>query len=296
LVSADGGNFEEAAGWRKNLRPEPSFEETVMFAEAVSAKAVTILMRGSKAWGFFGISSIAAISGPYSFMLVSGKAAMQEQCVVARKLGLALQPCLDAIVAGDGSEIFTFLEGGQLQLSSGKCLAASGGRLSAEECQGQSVWSLTPDGQVKFGNTCLSGASDSQIAAVDCTTAAVEGADKFFEVAVVSNDPATTLAVRSVGASLQAAAKRQQHFLDAMHAALPKLDKCRVASLGVSGNGTLPSGFSLSQHRRSVAGEDAQVANAMHKISEYFGLGHGELARLVLASSEALAAVAAKLS
>ena len=29
-MSADGGNFEEAAGWRTNVRPEPSFEEVFL--------------------------------------------------------------------------------------------------------------------------------------------------------------------------------------------------------------------------------------------------------------------------
>jgi len=295
LVSGDGGNFEEAAGWRKNARPEPSFEEAVMFTEAVPAKAVTILMRGSKAWGFFGIASATAISGPYPIMLVSGQAAMQEQCVIARMHGLALQPCLDAIVAGDGAEILTFVEGGELQFISGQCLAVVGGLLSVEECRGQTVWSFTADGQVKHGNTCLSATSNSEIAAVDCAVAATEGADKFFEVAVGSHDPAATLAVRSVGALLQAAAKRQRQLLDAMHAALPKLDRCSMASLGALSNITLPSSLSNSQHRHSLASESDKVLRAVRKISGHFGIENGELSGLLVASSEALAAVSAKL-
>lgn len=295
LVSGDGGNFEEAAGWRRNTRPEPSFEEAIMFGEAVPAKAVTILMRGSKAWGFFGIASATAVSGPYPVMLVSSQAAVQEQCVVARMHGLALQPCLDAIVAGDGAEVLTFVEGGELQLISGQCLAVVGGLLSIEECRGQTIWSFTADGQVKHGNTCLSATSNSEIAAVDCVVAATEGADKFFEVAVDSYDPAATLAVRSVGALLQAAAKRQRQLLDGMRAALPKLDRCGVASLGALNNITLPSSFSLSQHRHSLASDGDEVMQAVRKISGQFGIGHGELAALLAASSEALAAVPAKL-
>eukprot|EP00930_Biecheleria_cincta_P101144 TRINITY_DN9277_c0_g1_i2.p1 TRINITY_DN9277_c0_g1~~TRINITY_DN9277_c0_g1_i2.p1 ORF type:complete len:386 (+),score=95.00 TRINITY_DN9277_c0_g1_i2:60-1217(+) len=296
LVSADGGNFEEAAGWRTNVRTEPSFEQAVMFAEVVSAKAVTILMRGPKAWGFFGIASATAISGPYPFMLVSGQAAVQEQCVVAKSHGVALQPCLDAIVAGDGSEVLTFSEGGQLQLVSGQCLAVVGGLLSVEDCQGQSVWSLTADGQVKHGNTCLSAASNTELAAVDCALAVAEGADKFFEVAVASHDSTATLAVRSVGALMQAAVKRQRQLLDAIHTSLPKLDKCSLGGLGVVRNITLPSSFLLSQHHLSLAGGEDEVMQAVRKISGHFGIGHGELAKLLLASSEALAAVSAKLS
>jgi hypothetical protein len=295
LVSVDGGNFEEAVGWRTNMRPEPSFEEAFMFSEVAPAKAVTILMRGSKAWGFFGIASATAISGPYPIMLVSGQAAVQEQCVIARMHGVTLQPCLDAIVAGDGSEVLMFVEGGQLQLVSGQCLAVVGGVLSVEECQGQTVWSLTADHQVKHGNTCLSATSNSELAAVDCADAAAEGADKFFEVAVSSHDPAATLAIRSVGALLQAAAKRQRRLLDAMHAALPKLDRCSMASLGALSNITLPSSFSLSKHHHRLTSDRDEVMQAVRKISGHFGIGHGELSQLLLASSEALAAVSAKL-
>ena len=295
LVSVDGGNFEEAAGWRTNTRPEPSFEEAFMFSQAVPAKAVTILMRGSKAWGFFGIASATAISGPYPIMLVSGQAAAQEQCVVARMHGVTLQPCLDAIVAGDGSEVLMFAEGGQLQLVSGQCLAVVGGFLSVEECLGQTVWSLSADGQVKHGNACLSAAPNSEITAVDCAVAAAGGADKFFEVAVGSHDPAATSAVRSVGALLQAAAGRQRQLLDAMRAALPKLDRCSMASLGALNNITLSSSSSLSQIRRSLASDKDKVMQAVRKISGHFGIGHEELAQLLLASSDALAAVSAKL-
>ena len=144
LTSGDGGNFEEAAAWHKNTRPEPSFEETFMFASSVEAKAVTLLMRGPKPWGYFGISNIAALSGPYSFMLVSGKAGAQEQCMVSGRRSVGLQPCMDAIVAGSGLEIFSFTEGSQLQSSEGKCVSVIGSHMSKEECEGgQSTWEAT---------------------------------------------------------------------------------------------------------------------------------------------------------
>ena len=72
LTSADGGSFEEASRWRRTARTEPSFEETIMFATPVSVKAVKVLMRGAKPWGYFGLSTVAAVAAPYSFMLVSG--------------------------------------------------------------------------------------------------------------------------------------------------------------------------------------------------------------------------------
>ena len=89
-----------------------------MFSEAAPAKAVTILMRGSKAWGFFGVASTTAIPGPYPIMLVSSQAAVQKQYVVARMCGLAWHPCLDAIVADDGAEVCTFSDQGLLGLMS----------------------------------------------------------------------------------------------------------------------------------------------------------------------------------
>ena len=61
LTSLDGGNFEEAAGWRQIAHSEPSFEETIMFAAPVAAKAVKVLMRGAKPWGYFGLSGAAGV-------------------------------------------------------------------------------------------------------------------------------------------------------------------------------------------------------------------------------------------
>ena len=116
LTSADGGNFEEASRWRRTARTEPSFGETVMFATPVSVKAVKVLTQtqGAKPWGYFGSSTVAAVAAPYSFMLVSGAAAIHEQCVVSTPAGLSAKPCVDAIVAGHEAP-----EAGRLRLNSG---------------------------------------------------------------------------------------------------------------------------------------------------------------------------------
>ena len=114
LTSADSGNFEEASGWRRTARTERSFEET-MFATPVSVKAVKVLMRGAKPCGYFGLSTVAAVAAPYSFMLVSGAAAIHEQCVVSTPAGLSAKPCVDAIVAGDGHEVFALTSAGSWQ-------------------------------------------------------------------------------------------------------------------------------------------------------------------------------------
>ena len=68
-----------------------------MFSEPVAAKAVKVLMRGAKPWGYFGLSQADAISSPSPFMLVSGSPAAQEQCVVATGKGVAAKPCIDAM-------------------------------------------------------------------------------------------------------------------------------------------------------------------------------------------------------
>ena len=106
LTSSDGGNFQESVGWRKLSRPEPSVEETILFPELVAAKAVKVLMRGAKPWGYFGLSNAVAIARPSAFMLVSGVPAAQEQCVVASSSGVAAKLCVDAVVSGNGAEIF----------------------------------------------------------------------------------------------------------------------------------------------------------------------------------------------
>ena len=121
LTSADGGNFEEASRWRRTARTEPSFEETIMFATPVSVKAVKVLMRGAKPWGYFGLSTV--------FMLVSGAAAIHEQSVVSTPAGLSAKPCVDAIVAGDGHEVFGLTSAGSLQDVSGRCVALEAGKV-----------------------------------------------------------------------------------------------------------------------------------------------------------------------
>ena len=76
-LSCLGGNCggQTAATSRKPLADDgppglsQGFEETIMFATPVSVKAVKVLMRGAKPWGYFGLSTVAAVAAPYSFML-----------------------------------------------------------------------------------------------------------------------------------------------------------------------------------------------------------------------------------
>lgn len=61
-------------------------------------------------------------------MLVSGiTSSVGEQCLInAGSAGVALEPCLEAVAAGDGREVMQFDEDGQI-LSDGLCLGLADG-------------------------------------------------------------------------------------------------------------------------------------------------------------------------
>ena len=266
LTSSDGGNFEESVGWRKLSRPEPSFEDTILFPEPVAAKAVKVLMRGAKPWGYFGLSNAVAIARPSAFMLVSGVPAAQEQCVVASSSGVAAKSCIDAVVGGTGAEIFAGA-GGKLQALGGGCLNVVAGKLSLIECQeGQGSWVVTQDGQVKQGNTCLV-VTGAQVAVADCEDAALSGGDKFFQVAVPDHDPAASVAVQEVGALLRASVQRQRALVAALQRLVPRLDSCKPrTSLAVK-----QSWPAFLQSRSSSRRVDAESLPA--KVGASFGPG-----------------------
>ena len=70
LTSSDGANFEEAKCWQSSVRTEVAYEESFMFDIPRNIKAVTIVMRSTQAWGYYGINSAAIISEPGPFMMV----------------------------------------------------------------------------------------------------------------------------------------------------------------------------------------------------------------------------------
>ena len=287
LTSSDGGNFEESVGWRKLSRPEPSFEDTILFPEPVAAKAVKVLMRGAKPWGYFGLSNAVAIARPSAFMLVSGVPAAQEQCVVASSSGVAAKSCVDAVVGGTGAEIFAGA-GGKLQVLGGGCLGVVAGKLSLTECQeGQGSWVVTQDGQVKQGNTCLV-VTGAQVAVADCEDAALSGGDKFFQVAVPDHDPAAVVAVQEVGALLRASVQRQRALVAALQRLVPRLDSCKPrTSLAVKQNWP-----AFLQSRSSSRRANAESLPA--KVGASFGPGGAELDAVLAMSADVLQLVAAK--
>ena len=287
LTSPDGGNFQESVGWSKLTRTEPSFEDTVMFSEPVAAKAVKVLMRGAKPWGYFGLSHAVAISAPSPFMLVSGSPAAQEQCVVATGKGVAAKPCVDAIVAGQGAEIFASSKAGQLQLADGHCLGIVADKVALLECQdGQGKWEITQDGQVKQGNTCLV-LTGSSVAAADCDDAVATGADKFFQVAVPAYDPAAPVAVKEIGVLLRASVQRQRALVTSLQQLVPKLGSCKRVSFAVRHN------WPVFVQKSSSSTRSAQ-ASLLAKVGADFGPGASELAATLAASADVLKLVAAK--
>ena len=129
LASADGGNFEEVVPWRRSTKGDAAYVETFMFAEPRNVMAVSVLMRDPQRWRFMGITNAVLLVEPGPFMLVSGVPAPDgELCVVARKGALEVQPCLAAIVAGDGAEIFSFgVDGELVSVASSACASLANG-------------------------------------------------------------------------------------------------------------------------------------------------------------------------
>ena len=130
LVSADGANFEEAVCWRQSTRADAAYEETVMFTAPYNVKAVTVVMRSPASWQYFGISEVALLAKPGPVMLVSGVTSTSgEQCMVVGGSGdLTAEPCLDAIAAGDGREIFVLDNDGHItNLAAERCVTLADG-------------------------------------------------------------------------------------------------------------------------------------------------------------------------
>ena len=125
LTSADGANFEEVIGWRQSERSEVAYEQTLLFPTPRNVKAVIVVLRNPLAWQYFGISDAVLLSEAGPMMLVSGVTSRNgEQCFVNLGDGaLGVEPCLDAIAAGDGREIFTLTDDGSVtNLASQTCV------------------------------------------------------------------------------------------------------------------------------------------------------------------------------
>jgi hypothetical protein len=198
LTSPDGANFVESACWRSSGGEAASYVEHVMFDTSLPVRAVAVVMRGPRAWGHFGLNAVSIIAGSSAGLLVSGATSPGgELCVVGSAIGLSLKPCLDALAAGTGEEIFQLSDEGFL-LSADRpdaCViladgdAAGGGRFLVSSCRtaleaedGRAVFKMSSTGQLHLalGHLCVV-ARDAEIIAADCEEAsrASDAGDKF---------------------------------------------------------------------------------------------------------------------
>jgi len=261
LTSSDGLNFEEAACWRAPSQADASFTESVMFKEPADAKALAIVMQSPQEWGYFGISDVALIVEPYAFMLVVGAATpLGELCLVSRGTGVRPEPCLEAIAAGDGREVFSLSEDGHIRNAAvGGCLAVAdgdalrGGSVNFEDCNaaseagdGRSAWQRSPSGQLTMphmGNNCLD-LSGPAAQVRDCLEAeeSGSGADKFSFIAVPAFDKSASAHARDTAALMKAAVARQAALLARLQRAVAALGACKlVAPIVAPGAQTPPS-------------------------------------------------------
>ena len=167
LASADGGNFEEVVPWRRSTKGDAAYVETFMFPEPRNVMAVSVLMRNPQLWRFMGITNAALLVEPGPFMLVSGVPAPDgELCVVARNGALEVQPCLAAIVAGDGAEVFSFGVGGELVSASSSACASLANGLVVAHCVIGAAW-FAP-GPVFIAVLSLWGRADQTLQPLNC--------------------------------------------------------------------------------------------------------------------------------
>ena len=167
LASADGGNFEEVVPWRRSTKGDAAYVETFMFPEPRNVMAVSVLMRNPQLWRFMGITNAALLVEPGPFMLVSGVPAPDgELCVVARNGALEVQPCLAAIVAGDGAEVFSFGVGGELVSASSSACASLANGLVVAHCVIGAAW-FAP-GPVFIAVLSLWGRPDQTLQPLNC--------------------------------------------------------------------------------------------------------------------------------
>jgi hypothetical protein len=286
LGSVDGGNFEELLPWRKNTRSEPSFEESFQFTKPVNARSITILMRGPKTWGYFGISSVTAVSNAFHFMLVSGLSGSQEVCVTTSSASLVASPCLESIVEGSGKEIFAFTEANELQTVGGKCLTLFGSSLSVSDCglASPTRWEATSDGQVKHGKNCLAVLPSLKVVVRDCDEVAGSDEGKLFQVAVPEYKPSESVSARSIAQLLKNAVSRQKKLLAKLEKAS---SRCKGASF-VEFDHLIASNIVLVKSNgtatQSVSKKDLSIVNS---IPAGLGLDISELSQ-VLATSKAV--------
>jgi len=201
LTSPDGLNFEEATCWQPSTRDDVAYQQTITFDAPRNVKAVSVAMRGPRAWKYFGISEAALVSPPGEpVMLVSGITSPQgEQCLVAQgEDSVGMENCMTAREADDDRAIFKINEEGQLeQIDDGVCVATAGdspgaGRpVKLVDCEealkdgnGTSQWEVDGAGQLRMSkhyHLCMV-PQGNEMVVQECEKAAlsVDARDKWF--------------------------------------------------------------------------------------------------------------------
>jgi len=247
LASSDGDNFVEAACWRPGLQTDASYVEHVMFDRLLSVRAVTVVMRGGRAWGYFALHSVTLLAEPGPSMLVSGLTAPGgEMCAVSRSGRMSLTSCIDAIAAGTGAEVFRLTGEGLLTSSafSNECAvladgdAFDGGDITMTSCRtarqaedGRADFRASANGQLRLalGSYCL--VVRKQVLAVqDCSIAgqSENAGDKFFLTAVPEFDRTFADAARTSAQLAVHTAGRLEGLLGQLDESLPVLASCML--------------------------------------------------------------------
>ena len=254
MTSNDGGNFEEAACWQKPNTQDASLVEFVMFDTPQTVKSLSIAMRSPMSWRYFGIADVTLIVEPYAFMVISGAMSSSgELCLVAKGAGLGTEPCLKAVAAGDGREIFSFKSGQLVAAGSSKCMTlvngdvSKGGKLALETCtsaadadDGRSSWTVTSAGHMKMANLgdyCLV-ISEQGPSVHECADESVTGGDRFTLAAVPEFNGRASIASKSSASLLKAATARQSSLLAKLQEAIALLRACTLPTSLANSNRT----------------------------------------------------------
>jgi len=252
LTSADGGNFEEAVGWRAATRPEVSYEEFFMFDAPKKVKALAIVMRSPKPWGFFGVNAVSALTQPGPFMLVaSGSMDGKELCLVAKDETVGVNGCLDAMASGSGMEVFNINSASQIVSAlTGKCISLAHGDLGMGACadgidagDGRSTFVPTSTSRVETTTGYCLSASLVGAAAVPC--AEDEGGVAMEAVPAVDHTAAAL--VKDTAQLLHAAVARQMSLLGQLKGSL---QECH----GLVATMSVPDQAALSQAAAETSG------------------------------------------
>lgn len=273
LTSQDDGSFEEAAGWRKLGRAEASYGDILMFDEPRRVKSVAVVMRSPRPWRYFGIKDIALLVKPGPSMVISGiSSALGELCLVSEGSRLATRPCMQAIAAGTGDDVFALNDDSQfVSQSTGKCMSLA--RMDTvraptpllEDCasaleagDGRSILALTPAGQLKWtamGNYCVTVGAQQLRAAACIDPAGMEGSvgsDQIWQlVAVPEFDPAPAARLQEVASLVRASAARQAALLQDLERRLPLLEACSLSHLNPLGLVSVASEHASNMSTRS---------------------------------------------